>query len=141
MGWYVHLHVAFPCDKNDGVAALAREMLNREYEAVEAKWFLDALSGRTGENPGPKGGLSLWGIVGNYSNGELFCSSLMPFWDRLLSEVPGGPLDFESVVVLEEQEQSEAATAYQIGWDEPNSADRRIVIKKCERLPFSWHQY
>ena len=71
MGVYTHLHVCFACDTNDGVAALARTHLARlnerplgEWEDYdtrdqEAQWFLEALSDRTGPNPGPKGGLSI----------------------------------------------------------------------------------
>lgn len=145
MAWDVHIHVCFPCRNNDGVAELARRHLNglsiSDDGEQAAKWFLEDLSERTGENKGPKGGLSLWGMVGNYTNGDSFCECLKPFWKDLLGEGhDGGPCSHERIVVFLEPEQSEAATAYQIGWDEPYEDERYLVIKKCDRLPFSWNQ-
>ena len=145
MGWNVHLHVAFKCTTNDGVAALAQRHLTGlrlPEEAIEARLFLEALANRSGENLSMKGGLSLWGLVGNHTDVGEFCEVLVPFWHDLLSGIDGGPLDFERVVVFEEQEQSEAAAAYQIGWDHPDRRDaRRVQIQRFERLPFSWGQY
>jgi len=151
---YVHLHVCFACDNNENVAALARHHLtqlpdddlaniqeDRGSWYFEAQQFLINLAGRTGPNPGPKGGLSLWGMVGMNSNVDAFCEGLRPFWTDLLSEVEGGPCDFHRVIVFEEREQTQAANAYQIGWDDNERKDRTLVIRKCERLPFSWGQY
>lgn len=139
MGYYVHLHVAFACDENEGVAKLAQHHLDLlgPDAPIEVHWFLGDLANRSGKNRGPKGGLSLWGIVGNYTNGEEFCEVLRSFWNDLLREVPGGPFDFEHVLVFEEREQSGCATAFEIIYDE----DRDIIeIKRHENLPFSWHQ-
>lgn len=145
MGWYVHIHVCFACNKNEGVAALAkkhRPSIADDSDAHRAAgWFLDDLAERTGENRGPKGGLSLWGMVGNYTEVEAFCDCLKPFWIDLLSEVEGGPCNHERIIVFEEPEQREAATAYEIGWDDPGSEVRSLIIKKHESLPFSWQQF
>lgn len=96
---------------------------------------------RTGPNPGPKGGLSLWGMIGANTDVGAFCEGLKPFWAALLAGVEGGPHGFERIVVLAEVEQSEAATAYQIGWDDNESKSRRLTIKQCPNLPFAWGQY
>ena len=152
MSTYVHLHVCFACDNNEDVAALARRHLAQfpnnglaDIQAgswyFEAQQFLSSLAGRTGPNFGPKGGLSLWGMVGKNSNAAAFCERLRPFWTALLSDVEGGPCGFERVVVFEEREGAQAANAYQIGWDDNERDNRTLVIKKCERLPFSWGQY
>lgn len=146
MGWYVHIHVCFACNTNEGVAKLAkkhRELLTGKDDGQrEALWFLEALSERTGGNPGPKGGLSLWGIVGNYTSAEVFCEVLKPFWRELLTgDIDGGPCRHEHIVVFEEPEQSDAANVFEIGWTDPYSeADRELFIRKHERLPFSWVQ-
>jgi hypothetical protein len=145
MGWYVHLHGCFSAGRNEGVAAIARRHLALPTDdCPEARWFLDDLARRTGENPGPKGGLSLWGIIGNHTNAENFVESLRPFWIDLLSdqiEVEGGPHSFEHVIVFYEEEQSEAANAFEIGWDDENSEERRLVVRHHRKLPFSWRQY
>ena len=145
MGWYVHLHVCFACDTNEGVAAAAKKHLPSIVDDGDgeraARWFLEALAERTGNNPGPKGGLSLWGIVGNYTQADRFCECLRPFWEELLSGVDGGPCDHERVLVFEEPEQSEAANAYEIGWDDPHSKSRQLKITHHSRLPFSWRQF
>lgn len=152
MSTYVHLHVCFNCDENRSVATLARQHLaqlpsNDPADVQTGSWhfeaqhFLNSLAGRTGPNPGPKGGLSLWGIIGKNTNVAAFCEELRPFWIALLSEIEGGPLDFNRVIVFEEREQTQAANAYQIGWDNNEHEGRILVIKKYERLPFSWGQY
>ena len=138
MGYYVHIHVCFACDDNDPVAALALKHLPTiPANAREARWFLESLSKRSGENLGPKGGLSLWGIVGNYTNGAEFCDVLRPFWLELIGGEVGGICNFENVVVICEAEDSGAATAYQVSFDEDNGA---VAVKTSERLPFLWNQ-
>lgn len=137
MGYYVHLSVVFACDKNDGVAEIAKRHLDTVGENREARWFLEDLSTRTGSNPGPKGGLSLWGAVGNYTNAEEFVNVLRPFWLALLADdYEGGPCGFEHVIVFTEPEQTERATAFEIFRDE---ADDSLTVKKHE-LPFAWMQ-
>jgi hypothetical protein len=118
MGYYVHLHVAFNCNENDDVAELARKHSRRLEDASvpsECLWFLENLSARTGQNPGPKGGLSLWGIVGNKTDVNGFIDFLKDFWLDLLSgEVDGGPCDHEHIIVFYENEGSERAHCYEI---------------------------
>jgi len=141
MGFYVHIQVSFACDENEGVAALAKKHLPTiGNDAPDAVLFLEALASRTGRNAGPKGGLSLWGMIGNYTSGDDFVEALRPFWGDLLSGVAGGPRWFERVVVFVEREQRNSPTAYQIGFDDPDSPNRVIAIQKHELLPFSWGQ-
>jgi hypothetical protein len=138
MGFYVHLHVAFACGENEGVARLAAEHRARlNGESAEAGWFLDDLAKRTGRNPGPKGGLSLWGIVGDYTSGERFVGALMPFWgDLLRSEVDGGPPSHAHILVFEEAEQTERAIAFEVFLN-----DAKALTVKRHELPFCFSQY
>jgi hypothetical protein len=142
MGHDVHLHVAFNANANEGVAALADKhlrLLDRDArDTWEAGQFLLSLSVRTGRNPGPKGGLSLWGMVGNHTDGDRFCEVLRPFWSELLSNwIEGGPHPHERVLVFEEQEQSERAVAHEIAFDE-DTGELTITRHEC---PFAWMQY
>ena len=142
MGFYVHIHVCFACDDNSGVAELAAKHAATfpTYEQGNAiryvRWFLDDLAKRTGGNDGPKGGLSMWGMVGNYVRVEEFCERLRPFWAELLAGVKGGPCDCEHVLVFEEREQTERAIAYEIALNEDTE---ELSIKRHE-CPFAWMQ-
>jgi hypothetical protein len=143
MGYYVHIHVCFACDTNEGVAALAlkhKAMLSDSNDgAREAGWFLADLVKRTGHNPGPKGGLSTWGIVGNYTRGEAFVKTLMPFWLELLSgDIDGGPCSFEHILVFEEPEQTERTIAYEIFLEDRD--DPKTLEVKRHECPFSFMQ-
>lgn len=148
MAWDVHIHVCFACHRNDPVADLAAKHLpdvaNREHDGDDgdraARWFLEALTKRTGDNPGPKGGLSMWGIVGNYTRGESFCEALRPFFEELLRSGIGGICRHEHILVFEEQEQSESATAYEIMLYDDDKVGG-LVVKRHDKLPFSWMQY
>ena len=148
MGLYVHIHVCFACDNNESVAQLAARHLpvvkarDGDDGDTAAGWFLKALSERTGGNPGPKGGLSLWGMVGNYTRGESFCDALKPFFEEMLHHRVGGICQHEHILVFVEREQSEAATAYEIMLSgDYGSETRELVIKQHDRLPFSWMQF
>jgi hypothetical protein len=143
MGWYVHLHVCFAANGNEGIARLACHHLESlGADADEASWFLDDLSKRVDENPGPKGGLSLWGIVGNHTDVARFVEVLRPFWADLLSgRIDDGPCDHQRILVFYEEEQSEAANAIEIGWDDETSESRQLVVTSYARLPFAWRQY
>jgi hypothetical protein len=142
MGFYVHIHVSFACDHNEPVAALAKKHLaviaDEDDARRAARWFLSDLSERTGENRGPKGGVSLWGMIGNYTPVDQFCEVLRPFWRELLETPDCGPLDFEHIVVFQEREQSERAQAFEIFLDDGRSGD--LVIREHD-LPFCWGQY
>ncbi len=142
MGSYVHLHVCFACDENDAVAALAAPHLDAAPPATddmpEVRWFLESLAARRGSNDGTKGGLAFWGMIGNHTDVGRFCELLRPFWEELLNGVPNGPHPFERVVVFEEREGSDAATAYQIGWDNDDNPGRQMRIERHDRLPFAW---
>ena len=135
----VHLHVCIPCDTNDGVAALAKKHLELiPDEHREAKWFLEDLSNRTGNNPGPKGGLSLWGMVGNYTDEDEFVSVLTPFWIELLAGVDGGPLDHEHILVFSEHEQTEQTQAHELYIEEGNPSS--LIVKK-HACSFNFRQF
>jgi hypothetical protein len=173
MGWYVHLHVAFNCNTNDDVASVA-EKYARQLEGTsaprEALWFLKDLAVRAGDNPGPKGGLSLWGVVGNHTNAHAFVHCLSDFWLELLSgSVDGGPCDHHHVIVFYEEEQSRQAHCYEVALTERcqdrlgdyyeclgEIADGKWRMKpeesrppkpppeleiKHHALPFAWMQY
>jgi len=138
MGHCVHINVCFACGKNDAVAELAKKHMPPEDGNREARWFLQSLAERTGFNPGPKGGLSTWGIVGNYTDEDEFVETLRPFWKALLSEVYGGPHSFEHILVFVEHEQTERATAIEIFLADADSIDS-LTVKKHE-CPFAWMQ-
>jgi hypothetical protein len=86
-------------------------------------------------------------MIGNYTQVKSFCEALRPFWADLLGNIRGGPCTHEHVIVFEEREQTEHVDAYEIGWADDKgewvSIGERasLVIKKHERLPFSWMQY
>jgi hypothetical protein len=145
MGYYVHIHVAFNCTENEPVASLAAKWLaqipNVFEECKEAFWFLTDLSKRTGTNLGPKGGLSLWGMVGNYTRPLEFVEALRPFWEDLLQGSDDLPCSHARVVVLYEIEQSEHASAIEIGWEDENVPNRKLRIRHFPDLPFAWMQF
>lgn len=147
MGFYVHLSVIFSASYNDGIAELARKHLPllvfEDGENREAEWFLRDLSGRTGENMGPKGGLCLWGTVGNYTRPDKFVDKLRPFWKELLSGVTGGPLSFHHILVFGEPEQTERTTAYEIFLPENEDGfgdHESDLIVKVHECPFAFMQ-
>lgn len=141
MGFYVHIQVSFACDHNDAVAALAAKHLERnDGLGFDAKSFLEDLASRSGPNNGPKGGVSLWGWIGNYTIPDEFVSSLSEFWLDLLRGVDGGPSGFERVIVLSELEQSEQAVAHEI-WIEDESGGSVALRSQRHKLPFSWMQF
>lgn len=147
MGWYVHVEVSFSCCENEPVAALARKHAPNHLEdgpasdsERAARWFLDDLAGRTGENMGPKGGVSLWGMIGNYTHVDVFCERLRPFWKELLETPKCGPSSHAHIIVFEEQEQSEQAIAYEIKLADEERTDGELVITR-HALPFCWNQY
>lgn len=148
MGLYVHLSVIFACDRNEGVAALAAKHLPllafEPGENRETEWFLRDLAGRTGNNPGPKGGLSMWGTVGNYTRPEEFVEKLRPPWKELLSGIDGGPCSFEHILVFGEREQTERTTAYEIFMPEDSDGltihDADLIVKVHE-CPFAFMQF
>jgi len=135
MGYYVHINVCFACDNNEGVAEIAARHAP-SIKHREAKFFLDTLSSRTGTNPGGKGGLSTWGIVGNYVRGADFVQALLPFWNDLIG-CEDGPNDFEHVLVFEEAEQSANAKAFEIEKDE-FSGEIKVTEHACT---FRWNQH
>lgn len=142
MGRYVHINVCFACDKNEGVAMLAKkhlaEIISNKDECEEAYWFLEDLSMRTGANKRRKGGLSMWGMIGNYTSGSAFVETLRKFWLDLLSDVENGPQSFEHILVFVEQEQDERAKAFEIFLDgEDGHKNLKILEHEC---PFAWMQ-
>lgn len=136
MGYYVHIHVAFSCDEEDLLRAIAANHLACP-EAVtdppECRLFLQHLAGGKGVSMGPKGALCTWGCVGNYTSGTDFAEHLADFWPDLFAK--GVICDFERIVIFWENEQSESPSAIQISYE-----DGRCVSKTFEELPFSWGQ-
>lgn len=128
----VHLHVCFPCNDHGAVAEVAKRHLpsiharaDAEDPGVrEARAFLRALSQRSGLAEGWKGGLSTWGVVGNYTDEDAFVDVLGPFWLELFSEFDGGPLSFERAIVFFEHEQTEAAGCWEL-WRDENRDEMR----------------
>lgn len=140
MAWDVHIHVCFECSENDPVAAIARRHLEGEFECREARWFLENLSERTGYNPGPKGGLSMWGMVGNHTDGDQFVSELFPFWNDLLSaDMESSPFSDAHILVFVEAEQGRKAIAFEVFLDE-DSGQPMLIVKKHD-CPFAWVQH
>ncbi len=140
MGKYVHIHVCFACNVNDGVAELAKKhRLNIDDECQEAGVFLDALSERKGRNPGPKGGLSMWGMIGNKTNEDKFVEVLKPFWEDLLLGVEDGPRQFEHILVFVEHEQAELTIAIEIYLAREENPGA-LTVKKHE-CSFAWMQF
>ncbi len=142
----VHIHVCFACQENEPVAVLAAKHLDALKKSDddgerEARWFLASLASRRGINQGPKGGLSLWGMVGNYTRGDVFCECLKPFWAELLRFGIGGICQHERVIVFVEAEQTDAASAYEIRLADPQGDDSAVEIRRHTNLPFSWSQY
>ena len=145
MSVLVNLVVSFQCNENEGVAEVAKRhlpMIRKTVDGGEAISFLEDLSQRTGTNPGTKGGMSLWGTVGNRIDAETFAESLRPFWNDLLrSRIEGGPFAFQHIVLFYEVEESEHASALEIYLDgdyRERIEDRHLTIKKHENLPFQW---
>lgn len=150
MGFYVHIHVCFECHGYDGIARLARKhlpTLPEEWANKDAVYFLRALSRLHGEAPGTKGGMCLWGHVGNYTDVGLFVKILEPFWRELLPEVKSesdlddwdGPFAWEHVLVFYQPEDRDHAAAYEIYWDDPDAGPQKTLIcRHHERLPFKW---
>lgn len=139
MSHYVHLHVAFACNENERTARLAAHHLDLLPQVPpEPRWFLASLAGRTGTNPGPKGGLSLWGMVGQNTSGEDFAAILRPFFLSLLRDSQDSPHDHEHILVFFEPEQSEQAQALEILLDDAGTG---IVVRHHAKLPFAWMQF
>lgn len=135
MGYYVHISVVMSCDENEPVAEVAKNYINTIKDCNEAKWYLQELSERKGFNPGPKGGLSLWGITGNYTCSDKFVECLTPFWKELF-ENEIGIFDFEHIIVFSEPEQRKYASCHEISWNK----EKKEVEVKFHNLPFAWMQ-
>ena len=147
MGFDVHVHVCIPADDNDGLAQAAikhERTVSEIVDSNEAVWFLQDLAKRTGKLPGPKGGLSLWGVVGNYTRVQEFVDALKPFWLDILSNELG-PCDFERILVFEEREQEGCAYAYEIFLSEDEASGKLLVPHTISvmkhKCPFSWRQF
>ena len=135
----MHLHVCFACNRNDAIAVLAKKHLERPFDKnnfgfQEAVWFLDDLSRRTGGNPGPKGGLSLWGIVGGSTDAKCFVQLLKPFFKDLLDGVDGGPLAFHHILIFTQTEELRAMTVYEVFLDRET---KDLKVKTHEQMPFA----
>lgn len=147
MGHYVHLHVAFNCGSSEEqLAKAAAQHLaslpvnDAGYPAnLEAGWYLKFLSGGQGIYPGPKGTLSIWGVVGNYTLGDEFVEALRPFFREVLKEVIA---PHRHICVFYEPEQSERCTVFEIFLEELPEGERfgDLVVKRHEDMPFAFMQ-
>jgi hypothetical protein len=134
-----YLVISFRCDHNDAVAPLARRYRAQldaaitDLEAYEAAWFLEALSERSGDNPGPKGGMSVWGMVTNKLNAADVVHVLKPFWEELITLL-------DRVLVMYQRDEGEGFFVYDIGWDgfPPEIAVPRLAFRHYGPLPFGW---
>jgi hypothetical protein len=143
MGSWVHFHVCFHCHRYNKAAVLANKYLPTvpdEYIYKEAKEFLIELSSRSGDAPGHKSGLYVWGFIGNYTLADEFVDILIPFWTELLTddESEDGPSSEQRVLVFWQMEDWEHAHAFEIGWEDPWAECKKLAIKHHENLPFSW---
>lgn len=136
MGHYVHLSIVMACNNEDELFKLAKKHLQKDYKCNESLWYLEYLSEGKGYTCGPKGGLSMWGIVGNYTSAEFFVENLRLFWIELF-ETEVGPFNFEHIIVFYEHEQSEQADAIEISWDK----EKKQLKIKDHSLPFAWMQF
>lgn len=143
MGWYVHIHVVIPSGGNKAIAKLARKHQEAIGAALtrDAEGFLLDLSKRSGSNPGPKGGVSLWGWTGNYTDGEDFVECLRPFWSDVLSREcydEDGPPPWQHILVFTENEQSGRMVAFEVKRvDDADDATDRSVAWTRHDCPFS----
>lgn len=146
MGYWVHIQVSFECQGYDNVSRLAKHhlpLLPEEYIYNDAIRFLKDLSERSGDAPGTKCGLCLWGHVGNYTSAKGFVEILRPFWQELLYDPTteeewenwDGPYSHEHILVFY-QEEDKDANAYEIYKAEPQHTE--LVIVHHEKLPFKW---
>lgn len=137
MGLYTVLQVSFRASRNEPVAALAREHLarlsggpdGRVVRAIkEVQWFLQDLANRTGPNPGSKGGLCLWGIIGNSTMAEWFVDELKPFWfDLLACEDDNTDSDDHILVFCQKDINGPPPSVYQIALNEAgDTLDRSL---------------
>lgn len=148
IGLYTLLQVSFRAARNEPVAALAREHLARlsggpggqVVRAIkEVQWFLQDLAMRTGPNPGPKGGLCLWGIIGNSTMAEWFVDELRPFWfDLLASDDDNTDSDDHILVFCQKDINGPPPSVFQIGLTEAGDA---LEISRFDDLPFSWNRF
>ena len=142
MGYYVHLHVVIDCGESPQLAALARTHEQRLSDWASLEHYLDPDAWRLltdlGQreaplSPGPKGDLTLWGYVGNYTNVERFVTQLTPFFRDLFSMSRDRPA---YVSVFAQEEQTETARLVQI---RPRSHDdpTNLEVREFYDLPFS----
>jgi len=124
------------------LAALAKEHLAKLpaedplYDVTrEAHRYLEALAERTGTKLAPFGAVSLWGMVGNYTQEDVFVDTLRPFWKALLTMDPQNtPMEGEHILVFCEHEQDEPCTAHEIYLGKSGE----LVVTLHDDLPFSF---
>ena len=139
----VYIQVTIPVRGHDGVRALAQRSLKEAWridgECCEADRFLEDVSNGIGYSWGNDGDLLIWGMVGNWAKPRVFAEVLRPFWMELLSEPHKDYPEPEYKIVIIYQEEGHAAGALQIGFDNPESPDRTLLIDEFPNLPFTWN--
>ena len=98
---------------------------------IEAYEFLDDLrEGRSFWKRGNEGDVFLWGMVGNHSDPTAFVERLMLFWDQLFeSDEPVVTHEWQRILVIYTRESADPGSGIiQIGWDDPESVERKLAI-------------
>lgn len=139
-----NLVVMFECEHDKALVEIAEDHYQRLLQSIgvcnEARWYLDDLRQRTCTDNGPKGAMSTWGKVCNHTNLELFIENLKPFFLDLYGFHPVSGLgEHDKIVILYEEEQSEAAGCYTIELCYDTKSE--LIVAHTERLPFSWKKY
>lgn len=116
----VHIEISWEGNSIEKTVPIAQAFLDEkrteEDELTdETKWFLkDVINGKSCFK-GSKGDLWLWGIIGNYTRGETLLEELKPFFKTLYEK--RYILNAAKVIVMEENEQTENVTIFQLGRD------------------------
>jgi len=136
VGHYVHISVVMSCNNEEKLIAIAKNHINDPDLSFEASGYLRYIIQGKSVATGPKGSLSTWGMVGNYTSHENFVDGLVPFWSDLYKN-DDVLFKFERIIVFCEPEQSQRAECYEIRYD----AQQKGVLRAFHSLPFAWMQF
>ncbi|MBI1929881.1 hypothetical protein HYR99_37220 [Candidatus Poribacteria bacterium] len=142
MAYYIYTTLSFPCNYNTEqekaeMCELAqRELTKNPKMYAYARLFLQGVASGSGFSKGNKGYIYTWGGVWNYFEPLKFFDALQNFFRELYHR--SFLFDFERVVLLWEEEESESANAYVLAYDE--SLDE-LLPQIHKHLPFAWGQY
>lgn len=152
----VHIQVTLPTSQPDRLKLLASESFSEprggqlidecnSHEfipgASEAYEFLDDLrEGHSFWKCGTEGDVFLCGMVGSHSDPVAFAHRLMSFWNRLFeSDSQVITQDWQRVLIIYTHSGGEPQSGVlQIGWDDPESPDRRLTISHTPKGSFTF---